>query len=134
MSSAVCLESWNAPAAGARSAPRVLLVEDDLDQREVAAELLRLEGFEVATARDGLDAFLYLRTNEALPDVVVLDLEMPVMDGWEFRDRQLRDPVACSVPVVVLSCSSPQGVDAAAYLEKPCSPAELVAVLRRIAR
>jgi CheY-like chemotaxis protein len=115
-----------------RLATRVLLVEDDPDQREVAAELLRLEGFEVTTARDGLEALLHLRNDPLLPDVVVLDLEMPVMDGREFRSWQLRDPSARSVPVVVLSCASPEGVDAAAYLEKPCSPGELVAVLRRV--
>lgn len=134
MNVAARLDSPGAPMAGARLATRVLLVEDEPDQREVAAELLRLEGFEVTTAQDGLDAVLHLRTSAVLPDVVLLDLEMPIMDGRQFRAWQLRDPGARSVPVVVLSSSSPEGIEAAAYLEKPCRPEELVAVLRGVAR
>jgi CheY-like chemotaxis protein len=136
MNAALCLGLSGVPVPAPENAclaTRVLVIEDDPDQRELAAELLRLEGFEVATAQDGVDALLFLRSNAVLPDVVLLDLEMPVMDGREFRARQLRDSRAGFVPVVVLSSSSPQGVDAAAYLNKPCSPEELVAVLRRVA-
>ena len=133
MEFALRLDFPDVPVGGAGRATRVLLVEDDPDQREVAADLLRLEGFEVATAENGLDALLHLRNGPVLPDVVLLDLEMPVMDGREFRARQLDDPSARSVPVVVLSSASSEGVEAAASLEKPCSPNRLIGVLRAVA-
>ncbi len=112
---------------------RVLLVEDDQDLRESLEEFLRLEGFEVVGAANGLDALLHLRTTLALPDVILLDVDMPVMDGREFRAVQRRDPVAGMVPVVVLSSAIPEGLEAVAALEKPCRPELLTSVLRAAA-
>jgi CheY-like chemotaxis protein len=121
------------PAAPLARAERVLLIEDDQDLRDSLAELLRLQGFEIAAAGNGLDALLLLRSLPALPDVILLDLDMPVMDGREFRAVQRRDPVAGSVPVVVLSSAAPEGLGAVATLEKPCRPEVLTAVLRAVA-
>ena len=82
----------------------VLVVEDDDDLRDLLTSLLEHEGFEVASARNGLDALEYLRTH-APPCIIVLDLMMPVMSGPEFRAEQLRDGDLADIPVVVLSAS-----------------------------
>lgn len=108
---------------------RVLLVEDDADLREATSALLQLEGLEVSTAENGLEALLRLRTCP-LPDVLVLDLGMPVMDGWELRAAQLADPVLRCLPVVVVSSQSPDGIAPDAYLPKPCPPDALLLAIR----
>lgn len=112
---------------------RVLLVEDDADLREATSDLLQLEGLEVSTAENGLEALLRLRTCP-LPDVLVLDLGMPVMDGWELRAAQLADPALRRLPVVVVSSQSPDGIDPDAYLPKPCHPDALLLAIRGAAR
>ncbi len=115
-----------------RARTRLLLAEDDPDQREVLVELLRSEGFEVAPVENGLDALLHLLTNPEKPEVVLLDLQMPIMDGREFLTRQLADPIARQVPVVVLSSERASELDVAASLEKPCPPDIIVWVLRTV--
>jgi CheY-like chemotaxis protein len=86
----------------------VLIVEDDGDLRETLAELLRLNGYSVLTASNGREALCYLRSGEP-PRVILLDLMMPIMDGWEFRNALATDPSLARVPIVVLS-----GVDSTA--------------------
>ena len=113
---------------------RVLLVEDDRAIREPLGSLLREEGFEVATAENGQDAFRRLRT-EREPDIIVLDLRMPVMDGWEFRAIQKQDPVLALIPVVAISADGSAqalAVSADAYLKKPLDPRDLLQTLDRI--
>jgi CheY-like chemotaxis protein len=107
--------------AGTRSC--VLIVEDDPDLRDGLGEWLQAAGYPTALAANGQEALEYLHTHQA-PCLVLLDLMMPVMDGCEFRQRQVKDPSLSKVPVVVLSALGPQrssslvpGVDA--YLEKP---------------
>src|SRR4026209_1348307 len=80
----------------------VLIVEDDEDLREMMAQLLTLEGFVAATVANGREALEYLQ-HASKPDVILLDLMMPVMDGWEFRRRQQADPDLAPLPVIVLS-------------------------------
>ena len=113
----------------------LLIVEDELDLRETLAEILRLYGFETATAASGAEAIALLREG-AQPRVIVLDLMMPEMSGWEFRDVQLRDPALAGIPVVLVSgvsdlAEAAKTIDAAAYLSKPLDVAVLVRVLRR---
>jgi signal transduction histidine kinase len=110
------------PPPGPERAPRrrVLVVEDDSDLRDTLAELLTARGHAVETAIDGRQALDSMRRSR--PDVVVLDLMMPVMDGWEFRVEQKRDPVLADTPVVAYSASqmsSAAAVDADCYLKKP---------------
>ena len=81
---------------------RVLVVEDDPDAREPVAAVLAEEGFEIAVATDGSEALAALGGG-LRPCVVLLDLRMPGMDGFEFRAEQMRDPALAKVPVVVLS-------------------------------
>jgi CheY-like chemotaxis protein len=85
----------------------VLIVEDDADLREMMAQLLTLEGYETATVANGREALEYLH-NAVAPNVILLDLMMPVMDGWAFRRAQRTDPNIATIPVVVLSAA---GVD-----------------------
>jgi signal transduction histidine kinase len=112
----------------------VLLVEDDRAIREPLSVLLRGEGYEVSLAENGQEALRKLRT-ERTPDIIVLDLRMPVMDGWEFRAKQKQDPVFGLVPVVAISADgSAQAVtmSADAYLRKPLDPTELLQTIERI--
>jgi CheY-like chemotaxis protein len=83
----------------------VLLVDDDEDTREALSELLRAEGFSVATAQNGREAIRWLRETHPAPSVVLLDLMMPVMDGNEFLRAKQIDPAISLLPVVVMSAS-----------------------------
>jgi CheY-like chemotaxis protein len=85
---------------------RILIVDDDADAGEAMSEVLKHEGFEVSLASNGERALAALRSAEALPAVILLDLMMPVMNGWQFRQAQLKDPYLASVPVIVLTAAS----------------------------
>jgi CheY-like chemotaxis protein len=125
--------SENRERRGAADNCPVLIVEDDADLREMMAQLLTLEGFAAATAANGREALLYLQTNAA-PDVILLDLMMPVMDGWEFRREQQRDRDMAGVPVIVLSAlDQPRAADVAAdaFLKKPLDFDRLLELIRR---
>jgi two-component system chemotaxis response regulator CheY len=115
---------------------RVLVVEDDTDIRETVAELLIEEGYEVQTATSGKDALDRLQENETLPDVILLDLMMPVMDGWTFHGELQRTPTLAAVPIVVISADANVHEKAArlnpvACLRKPVGIDELLAVVAR---
>jgi CheY-like chemotaxis protein len=89
---------------GSDLAPTALVVDDDLDVRSAVGNLLEDEGLNVALAANGADALNILRTG-LNPDVIVLDIMMPVMDGWDFRAAQLADPALREIPVVVMTAS-----------------------------
>jgi CheY-like chemotaxis protein len=109
-------------------------VDDDRDIRETLQEILEQEGYEVATAKDGLDALETARDER--PAIILLDLFMPVMDGLEFRRRQLLDPALAEIPVVVVSAAagiedSISALGVAAHLEKPLRIEQLFEVVAR---
>ena len=81
--------------------PCVLIVEDDDDVREFMQLLVSTSGYDTMTARDGQDALAKMR--ERKPCMVLLDLQMPRMDGWEFRERQLQDATLAHIPVVCVT-------------------------------
>jgi CheY-like chemotaxis protein len=108
----------------------VVVVEDDVDIRELAVELLASAGFPAVGAANGLEALARGRDRRTPPALFVLDLEMPVMSGWEFLRAQARDPVLAGVPVIVTSSSEPGPIRCDAYLPKPYDPR---ALLRAIA-
>jgi len=78
----------------------VLIVEDDEATRVALADLVGMDGFVAATAPNGVDALEYLR-HSPRPRLIVLDLSMPMMDGWQFRAAQRRDFSLASIPVIV---------------------------------
>ena len=107
----------------------VLVVDDERDIRDAITELLSDEGYEVEGASDGAEALTKAR--DCHPGLVLLDLMMPGMNGWEFRDRQRGDPELAGIPVVVLSAfGRVPGVDAAAYLQKPFELEDLLTTVR----
>jgi CheY-like chemotaxis protein len=80
----------------------ILIAEDDPDIREDLAEILRDLGHEVTTATNGAEALASLKSG-ARPCLILLDLMMPVMNGWDFRSQQLADEALCKIPVIVLT-------------------------------
>ena len=82
----------------------VLIVDDDEDIREILTELLLAEGYEVATSANGREALEYLRSHVP-PAVVVLDIMMPVMDGWAFLAERAADASLSSIPVIIASAN-----------------------------
>jgi CheY-like chemotaxis protein len=110
----------------------VLIVEDDEDLRDMMAQMLAIEGFAATAVANGREALDYLR-RAIKPHVILLDLMMPVMDGWEFRRRQQADPELAPVPVIVLSAldrSRAAPVDAIAFLKKPLDFDRLLELVR----
>jgi CheY-like chemotaxis protein len=113
----------------------VLVVDDDDDIREAVVEILRLKGYRVAGAVDGTDALARLRAG-VRPSLILLDLMMPRMDGWQFRGEQSRDPALAGIPVVVFSGDglldeSLAELVPAAWLRKPLELGELLATVAR---
>jgi CheY-like chemotaxis protein len=80
----------------------ILLVEDDDDIRETLADLLRSRGYAVTAVTNGRDAIEWLKSSAA-PCLIILDLMLPIMDGWEFRAQQMSDPNLSAIPIIVLS-------------------------------
>jgi len=112
----------------------ILVVDDDAAVVRPLAKFLELEGFTTVTAANGLEALKYLRGGGGAA-VIVLDLRMPVMDGWAFRREQLRDPMLAQIPVVVLSGADHDRVPeilAAAAFEKPYQLAEVTTAVRQL--
>jgi two-component system, cell cycle response regulator DivK len=113
------------PVSQLRRRPLVLVVDDDLDARTIYREYLRHVGCRVVTARDGLAALD--KAVQHRPDVIVMDLAMPRLDGWEATRRLKRTRVTKKIPVLVLSAVQESGDGARAagcsgFLAKPCSP------------
>jgi CheY-like chemotaxis protein len=119
------------------SAPRrVLIVDDDPDLSEVLRRVLHRCGYAVQVARNGREALEALRQGQG-PEVVLLDLMMPDVNGWEFRAEQLKDPELSGIPVVVFSGhgkieQDTASIKAAANLRKPVALEDLLQVLGRV--
>ncbi len=107
---------------------RVMVVEDDAMIRETLAEALDEEGFEVIEAANGREALDKLQGERT--SLVLLDLMMPVMDGWQFREAQLRDEELADIPVVVLSAVRDDRVPAVRHFSKPCDLGDLIDTVR----
>jgi two-component system, chemotaxis family, chemotaxis protein CheY len=111
----------------------VLLVEDNEDLRETLADSLRADGYAVATACDGAEALEALRVG-ALPAVLVTDLMMPVMSGWELVSRLRRDDRFGALPIIVITAAGSASVPGSdALLRKPLRIGDLVGAIERLA-
>lgn len=115
----------NAPAC-LESAPAVLIVDDDDDVRETLRACLEEEGFAVRTARNGLEAFAQLSAGTP-PGLILLDLMMPEMNGWEVLERLRSDQERAAIPVAVMSGSHRGEVRTANYIVP--KPFDLVAMI-----
>ena len=116
----------------------IIVVEDEGDIREDVADLLREEGYEVVTAANGSEALTRLRES-GQACVILLDLMMPVMDGVEFREEQLRDPRLAKVPVIVVSGAAnarqkAADLKAADFLVKPFKMNALLEAVGKVCR
>ena len=113
----------------------ILIVEDEHPIRDVITEILEDEGYRVAGATNGLEALTYLRQH-AHPRLILLDLGMPVMTGWEFREHQQRDPKLAEIPVIVMSALPDLDRRAAALKAADClnKPVNIDKLLGTIAR
>ncbi len=116
---------------------RVLIVEDNEGTREAMAFLLQSAGYTTSEASDGREALATLRQQKPLPRLILLDLMMPVMDGWEFLREKNKDAQLAQVPVVLFTAAG--GLDPSAVwalgandvLHKPASADDLLAAAGR---
>lgn len=120
-----------------RERPLVLLVEDQSDLRRLYAEQLIISGFDVIEAEDGAEAIAH--TTNRFPDVVLMDLSLPRVDGWEATRRLKSDDRTAHIPVVALTAHDGAGELQRAtqagcnwFVPKPCPPAALIAEVRRV--
>ncbi|WP_373047492.1 two-component system response regulator [Vulgatibacter sp.] len=113
--------------------PIILVVDDDPDLRAVLCEALGADGYDVIPAADGAEALTWLRLGFR-PRLILLDLLMPVMDGWRFRESLGADPALAAIPVILISTEDNarrEPIDVAMLLRKPLALGELRAMVAR---
>jgi two-component system cell cycle response regulator DivK len=117
--------------------PRVLLVDDYPDAREMYTEYLEYSGYDVVQASNGMEALQ--QAVDTAPDIILMDLSLPVMDGWEATRRLKADERTADIPVVALTGHALAGISEGAkkagcdgFVTKPCLPEELVKEIRKV--
>ena len=120
-------------------AHRILIVEDNEDNRIVYSTMLRHFGFAVYEAENGAEGILKARTKH--PDLILMDIAIPLVDGWEAVQRLKKDPATSHIPIVALTAHAMPAdreramqVGCDGYLAKPCEPRAVVEEVRRILR
>lgn len=113
----------------------VLVVDDDPFIREVIAELLQDEGYTVVQTANGEEALNYLQQQTHPPCVILLDLMMPKMNGWEFRAAQRQDPTLAAIPVITISAhadllTTASQLDVAGHFAKPIDMDRLLVAIQ----
>jgi CheY-like chemotaxis protein len=109
---------------------KILIIDDDQDVLSAMSFFLEMKGFSVRTAHDGVEGLDRMKAEDHV-SLVLLDLWMPVMDGWEFLRHKTDDPCIAEIPVIVISAVSPDSLDGVqAVLRKPVHPEELVDAVR----
>jgi CheY-like chemotaxis protein len=116
--------------------PSVLIVEDDPDALDLLATILDDADYEVVRATNGVQALTKLAERRGRCDLILLDLMMPVMNGWDFRRKQREIPALANIPVVLMSAgahlaAASDGLDPADSMTKPVDPEDLIAIVRR---
>jgi len=116
---------------------RVLLVDDYPDAREMYSEYLQFAGFDVVEAANGIEALQSAIDHE--PDIILMDLSLPVMDGWEATRRLKADDRTKAIPVVALTGHALAGISEGArkagcdaFVTKPCLPEDLVKEIKKV--
>src|SRR5262249_41925910 len=117
--------------------PRVLLVDDYPDAREMYTEYLEFSGFDVIEAGNGIEALE--RAADSAPDIILMDLSLPVMDGWEATRRLKADQATADIPIVALTGHALAGIlegakkaGCDAFVTKPGLPEDLVKEIRKV--
>jgi two-component system cell cycle response regulator DivK len=120
-----------------KTPPLILVVEDYDDAREMYVEYLTFTGFRVEAATNGLEAIEM--TTRLMPDLVLMDLALPKLDGWEATRRLKSDPKTSHIPVIALTGHALAGhaerareAGCDSFITKPCVPDELVAEISRV--
>ena len=114
----------------------ILIVEDDPDVAESVAAVLEAEGYRTDIAANGCEALAHLQKNSQ-PDLILLDMMMPVMDGWKFREEQRKLPALASIPVVTVTADGDArgkaaAIQAAGHMAKPVEINRLLDEVERI--
>lgn len=115
---------------------KILVIEDDISIRELLVELLQGEGYTVVSAFNGIEGLNCLETKKIEPNLILIDLMMPGMDGFKFRKEQLKNEVWSKIPTIVMSAESNakekmKDMNITAFLSKPV---ELDTILKTVAR
>ena len=115
---------------------RILVVEDDEDNRKIVSKILSLEGYEIGEAVDGKEGLD--KAQSWKPDLILMDLALPKMDGWEATRQIKANPELKDIPVIALTAFAMRGDEEQAraagcddYLPKPARPAEIREVVRK---
>lgn len=117
--------------------PHVLVVEDDQDILDAMLDVLQAEGFSAAGVADGRQALAYLDHEGMRPDIILLDLMMPRMDGFQFRQAQLKNPRHATIPVAVVTADGramhkASELQAAGFARKPVGVPALLELIDRV--
>jgi CheY-like chemotaxis protein len=135
----LAIKLTSTPQEFRRAMPKlILIVEDDNDLAGLVAEILEAAGYRTAIAANGREALDHLRTNDH-PDLILLDMMMPVMDGWKFREEQRKLPAVASIPVVTVTADGDArgkaaSIQAAGYVAKPIGIDTLLDEVERVCR
>ena len=118
----------------------ILIIDDDAGIRELVSLFLTHKGYAAVGARNGAEALAYLDQHRPLPDLILLDLMMPDLDGWEVYQRLKSNPKTTHVPIIVVTARA-QSIDKILglhiakvddYITKPFSPSELIASIEKV--
>ena len=125
------------PERAQRERPLILIVEDQPELRQLYAQELTMSGFDVIEAANGAEAITH--TSERFPDIVLMDLSLPIVDGWEATRRLKIDTRTAHIPVVALTAHDGSGELQRAtragcdwFVPKPCQPHDLIEEVRRV--
>ncbi|HEY7374425.1 MAG TPA: response regulator [Polyangia bacterium] len=124
----------SSPAGAAHFRPVVLVVDDDRDAREAISAILEDAGYQAIQAANGSEALRQLGDHPGRCDLILLDLMMPVMNGWDFRRKQRETPALAGIPVLLMSAGAHMPtvsgeLQAAGYVTKPVDSSDLLAVV-----
>ena len=115
---------------------RILVVEDDADNRRIVAKTLSVDGYEIIEATDGIQAIAHAQADH--PDLILMDLALPNLDGWEATRRLKSDPRTRAIPVVALTAVAMRGDEEQAraagcddYISKPARPVAIREIVRK---
>jgi len=113
----------------------ILVIEDEKDIRETIQQVLELEGYQVLTAINGKEGLQILSENTK-PCLILLDLMMPVMNGWEFLEAQKGEVVLATIPVVIVSAAGERAksAGASAFIKKPVELESLLRIVEKYCR